>query len=54
MRQQQDFSSADFLGEERKHKNTAEDCGVFYEEDGGRHGEEQGKTENIAEAGNWV
>lgn len=52
MWQKQDFSSADFLGEEGKQKDNAEDGGVFYEEDGGRRDEDQGKTENIAEAEN--
>ncbi len=54
MRQEQDFSAADFLGEEGKQKEAAEDRGVFYEEDGGRRGEEKGQAEDIAGAGNGV
>ena len=40
MRQEQDFATADFLGEEGKQEDAAENGGVFYEEDGGRCGEE--------------
>ena len=40
MRQEQDFPVGQFLGEEGKQEKAAEDCGVFYEEDGGRRGEE--------------
>ena len=54
MRQEQDFAAADFLGEERKDENAAKDRGVFYEEDGGRRGEDYDKTENIAKSGNRV
>lgn len=50
MRQEQDFASADFLGKKGKQKNDAKDCGVFYEEDGGRRSEVQGQAENIADA----
>ena len=54
MRQEQDFPTADFLGEERQNKKGAEYHGVFYEEYGSRRGEENGKAENIAGARNWA
>ena len=54
MRQEQDFPTTDFLGEERQNEKGAEYRGVFYEEDGSRRGEENGKAEEIADAGKWA
>ena len=54
MRQEQDFSVGQFLGEEGKQKDDAKDRGVFYEEDGGRRGEDYGQAENIACAVNGL
>ena len=48
MRQEQDFPTSEFLGEERKEEKSAKNGGVFYEEHRGGRGEDYCQAENIA------